>query len=124
MKKIQTDKAPKAVGPYAQAIVADGVAYCSGQLGLDPATMTLQDGVEAQTRQVLANMAAVLEAAGSSPGQVVKVTVFIMDMADFPTVNAIYGEFFDGHTPARSTIQVAGLPLGALVEMECVAQTG
>ncbi len=124
MKTVQTDKAPKAVGPYSQAVVAGGVAYCSGQLGLDPATMTLKEGVEAQARQVLANMAAVLEEAGSSPERVVKVTVFVTDMADFPVVNAIYEEFFGSHKPARSTIQVAGLPLGGLVEMECMALTG
>lgn len=124
MQTVQTDKAPKAVGPYSQAVVAGGVAYCSGQLGLDPATMTLREGVEAQARQVLANMAAVLEEAGSSPARVVKVTVFVMDMADFSVVNAIYEEFFGAHKPARSTIQVAGLPLGGLVEMECMALTG
>lgn len=123
MQTVHTDKAPKAVGPYSQAVVAGGVAYCSGQLGLDPATMTLREGVEAQARQVLANMAAVLEAAGSSPSRVVKVTVFVADMADFPVVNGIYEEFFGEHKPARSTIQVAGLPLGGLVEMECVALT-
>lgn len=123
MQTVHTDKAPKAVGPYSQAVVAGGVAYCSGQLGLDPATMTLREGVEAQARQVLGNMAAVLEAAGSSPSRVVKVTVFVADMADFPVVNGIYEEFFGKHKPARSTIQVAGLPLGGLVEMECVALT-
>ncbi|TVM17609.1 RidA family protein [Oceanidesulfovibrio indonesiensis] len=123
MQTVHTDKAPKAVGPYSQAVIAGGVAYCSGQLGLDPATMTLREGVEAQARQALANMAAVLEAAGSSPSRVVKATVFVADMADFPVVNGIYEEFFGEHKPARSTIQVAGLPLGGLVEMECVALT-
>lgn len=121
-KIIQTDKAPKAIGPYSQAICTDTVIYTAGQIGLDPATMELAGGgIEEQTRQVLSNLCSVLEAAGSSLEHVVKTTVFLKDMNDFPKMNTIYAEFFGGNPPARSTIAVAGLPKGGLVEIEAVA---
>ena len=120
-KVIQTQHAPAAIGPYSQAIRAGSFVFASGQLGLDPQTGKLQDGVEAQARQVLANVKAVLEAAGTSVDNVVKSTLFLVSMADFAKVNAIYGEVFQHAPPARSTIQVAALPLGGLVELEVVA---
>lgn len=118
---IQTEHAPAAIGPYSQAIRAGNLVFASGQLGLDPQTGKLQDGVEAQARQALANVKAVLAAAGTSVEKVVKVTLFLANMADFAKVNAIYGEVFNQEPPARSTIQVAALPLGGLVEIEVVA---
>ncbi|MEK6753516.1 MAG: RidA family protein [Chloroflexota bacterium] len=124
MKKeiIQTDNAPKAIGPYSQAIRTDSMIYTAGQIGLDPVTMELvAGGIEEQTRQVLSNLRSVLEAAGSSLEHVVKTTVFLKDMNDFPKMNAVYAEFFGGNPPARSTIAVAGLPKGGMVEIEAVA---
>lgn len=120
-KVIQTQHAPAAIGPYSQAIRAGNLVFASGQLGLDPQTGKLQDGVEAQARQALANVQALLAAAGTSVDKVVKVTLFLANMADFAKVNAIYGEVFHDEPPARSTIQVAALPLGGLVEIEVVA---
>ncbi|MBI5825694.1 MAG: RidA family protein [Chloroflexi bacterium] len=124
MKKeiIQTDNAPKAIGPYSQAIRTDALVYTAGQVGLDPATMELvEGGIEGQTRQVLTNLRSVLEAAGSSLEHVMKTTVFLKDMNDFAKMNTIYAEFFGANPPARSTIAVAGLPKGGLVEIEAVA---
>lgn len=118
---IQTQHAPAAIGPYSQAICAGNLVFASGQLGLDPQTGKLQDGVEAQARQALANVKALLAAAGTSVERVVKVTLFLANMADFAKVNAIYSEVFNHEPPARSTIQVAALPLGGLVEIEVVA---
>jgi 2-iminobutanoate/2-iminopropanoate deaminase len=118
---IQTQHAPAAIGPYSQAIRAGNLVFASGQLGLDPQTGKLQDGVEAQARQALANVKALLAASGTSVERVVKVTMFLANMADFAKVNAIYGEVFNYEPPARSTIQVAALPLGGLVEIEVVA---
>lgn len=118
---IQTQHAPAAIGPYSQAIRAGNLVFASGQLGLDPQTGKLQDGVEAQARQALANVKALLAAAGTSVERVVKVTLFLANMADFAKVNAIYGEVFNHEPPARSTIQVAALPLGGVVEIEVVA---
>lgn len=124
-QSVQTEKAPKAIGPYSQAIRTDSLVFCSGQLGLDPATGKLvEGGIEEQTRQALANVQAVLNGADSSVAQVVKTTIFLVDMADFPQVNAIYGEVFAGEPPARSTVQVAALPLGGLVEIEAIALLG
>lgn len=121
-KVISTEKAPKAIGPYSQAIRTDNLIFTAGQVGLDPATMELVDGgVEAQTRQVLTNLRHVLESADSSLKFVLKTTVFLQDMNDFAKMNAVYAEFFPENPPARSTVQVAGLPRGALVEIECVA---
>jgi 2-iminobutanoate/2-iminopropanoate deaminase len=121
-KVVQTEKAPKAIGPYSQAICTDSMVYTAGQIALDPATMELvAGGVEEQTRQVLTNLRNVLETAGSSLDHVVKTTVFLQDMADFPKMNAIYAEYFAENPPARSTIAVAALPKGGLVEIEAVA---
>ena len=121
-KIVITEKAPKAIGPYSQAICTDNVVYTAGQIGLDPATMELvQDGVEAQTRQALTNLKHVLESADSGLNFVVKTTVFLQDMRDFANMNMVYTEFFPENAPARSTVQVAGLPKGALVEIECIA---
>lgn len=121
-KIVSTDKAPKAIGPYSQAILAGNLVYTAGQVGLDPETMELvEGGVEAQTRQVLTNLKHVLESVDSGLNFVIKTTVFLQDMGDFARMNAVYAEFFSENPPARSTVQVAGLPKGALVEIECVA---
>jgi len=119
---ISTPQAPAAIGPYSQAIRTGDLLFASGQLGLDPATGNLVDGIEAQTRQALTNLQAVLAAAGGSVANVVKTTIFLADMADFATVNAIYGEVFRHEPPARSTVQVAALPKGGLVEIEVIAR--
>jgi 2-iminobutanoate/2-iminopropanoate deaminase len=121
-KVIQAEKAPKAIGPYSVAIESGGFVFCAGQTGIDPATGDLvSPDLEAQTRQVLTNLKNVLEAAGSGLDRVVKTTVFLRDMADFPKMNAIYAEFFPSNPPARSTIAVAGLPKGGIVEIEAIA---
>ncbi len=124
MKMIATDKAPEAIGPYAQAVEANGVVYCAGQLPINPASGAIEVvGAAEQTMQVLLNLRAVLEAAGSGLDRVVKTTVFLTDIGDFPAVNKVYAEMFAGHTPARSTVQVARLPKCARVEIEAVALT-
>jgi 2-iminobutanoate/2-iminopropanoate deaminase len=120
-KPISTQHAPAALGPYSQAIRTESFVFASGQLGLDPQSGKLRDGVEEQAKQIMANLSAVLAAAGSSLEQVVKSTIFLANMADFSTVNGIYGQAFADAPPARSTVQVAGLPLGALVEIEVIA---
>ena len=121
---ISSDKAPAAVGPYSQAILAGNTLYSSGHLGLDPVTGALPEGVEAQTRQSLSNVQAVLDEAGFSKTDVVKTTVFIRNMGDFAAINAIYADFFGGHRPARSCVEVARLPKDGLVEIEFVAVKG
>jgi 2-iminobutanoate/2-iminopropanoate deaminase len=122
MKAIQTDSAPAAIGPYSQAVVAGGFVFCSGQIALNPETMKLvNDSIEDEARQVLKNLGAVLEAAGSSVEHVVKTTIFLKDMADYATVNAIYGAFFGDTKPARATVEVARLPKDVRVEIECIA---
>ncbi|MEM9015987.1 MAG: RidA family protein [Verrucomicrobiota bacterium] len=121
MDLIIAPNAPAAIGPYSHAAVEEGLIFCSGQIPLDPESMTLLEGIEAQTHQVLDNMKAVLTAADSSLDKVIKTTIFLADMGDFPVVNGIYEEAFGSHKPARSTIQVAALPLGAAIEIECVA---
>lgn len=119
---IHADNAPPAAGPYSHAIVANGMVYTSGQVALDPATKKLVEGdIRAQTIQVLKNVQAVLEAAGSSLDKVVKTTVFLKDMNDFAAMNETYGGFFKDAPPARSTVQVARLPLDAMVEIETIA---
>ena len=121
-KIISTDKAPKAIGPYSQAVQIENMVFTAGQIGLNPATMEIvEGGIEAQSRQVLTNLKAVLEAADSGLNYVVKTTVFLSDMANFAAMNAIYMEFFPENFPARSTVAAAGLPKGALVEIEAVA---
>lgn len=119
---ISSPDAPAAVGPYSQAIATDGFVFTSGQLGLDPATGAfVEGGVDAQAERALRNLGAVLEAAGSSFDEVVKATIFLVDMADFAAVNAVYTRFMPTPPPARSTVQVAALPLGARVEIDLVA---
>ena len=122
-ERVLTADAPQPIGPYNQAVRADGVLYCSGQIAIDPATGRLIDGdVAAQTRRVLDNLGAVFAAAGCAFANVVKTTIFLADMGDFATVNPIYGERFgNGVAPARSTVAVAALPLGARVEIEAIA---
>ena len=119
---IQTEKAPKALGPYSVAIQLESLVFASGQIGLDPLTnQVVAGGVEAETRQVMTNLQSVLEAAGSGLDKVVKTTVFLRDMDDFAKMNAVYGAFFAGNYPARSTVQVVRLPRDAAVEIECIA---
>lgn len=118
---ISTPKAPAAIGPYSQAVRVGAALYTSGQLGLDPATGTLPEGVEAQTRQSLSNIGAILDAAGYAVTDVVKTTVFIRSMDDFARVNAVYSAFFGDHKPARSCVEVSRLPKDGLVEIEVVA---
>lgn len=118
---VKTEHAPAALGPYSQAIQANGMIFLSGQLGLVPETGQLPEGIEEQTRQVIQNLAAVLQAAGSNLDRVVKTTIFLANMSDFSTVNAIYGQAFADAPPARSTVEVAALPLGGLVEIEAIA---
>jgi 2-iminobutanoate/2-iminopropanoate deaminase len=122
MKIVATDGAPKAIGPYCQAITHAGLVYCSGQIPLDPVTMkVVEGGIEAQTEQVLKNLTAVLKASGSDPSKVLKTTVFLSNLEDFPKMNAVYERAFGGHAPARSTVQAACLPLDVMVEIECIA---
>jgi 2-iminobutanoate/2-iminopropanoate deaminase len=119
---IHSEKAPRAIGPYSQAIRTDSMVYTAGQVGIDPATSELVfNDIEEQTRQALKNLQNVLQASGSSISNVVKTTVFLKDMNDFAKMNSIYAEVFGENPPARSTIAVAGLPKGALVEIEVVA---
>jgi len=121
-KIVSTDKAPKAIGPYSQAIRTENLVFTAGQVGLNPATMELVEGdIEGQTRQVLDNLRHVLESADSGLNFIVKTTVFLQNMGDFARMNAVYEEFFPENPPARSTVAVAALPKGALVEIECVA---
>jgi 2-iminobutanoate/2-iminopropanoate deaminase len=120
-KVISTSQAPAAIGPYSQAIKAGKFLFASGQLGLDPASGNLVEGIEAQTRQALANLQAVLAEAGSSVENVVKTTIFLADLGHFATVNSLYAQVFQHEPPARSTVQVAALPKGALVEIEFIA---
>jgi len=119
---VQTDAAPAALGPYSQAIAAGGFVFSAGQVGIDPQTGEIvAGGVAAQAERALDNLAAVLDAAGTNLARVVKTTIFLVDMGDFATVNEVYGKRFGSAPPARSTVAVAGLPKGGLVEIECVA---
>jgi len=121
MKFVQTDKAPSTIGPYSQAVVANGIVYTSGQIALTPEGVMLEGDVVIQTKQVLKNLKAVLEEAGSSMSQVVKTTIFIDSMDDFVVINKIYEEAFGSHKPARATVAVKTLPKNALVEIDAVA---
>ena len=125
MNIIATSAAPPAIGPSSQAIVHNGMAYLSGQIPLDPATVQVVEGdIGVQTERVLENMAAVLAACGSSLGQIVKTTVFLKDMGEFAAMNAVYGRYFGTNPPARSTVEVARLPRDVRVEIECIATVG
>ena len=124
VEPVSTPSAPPVAGPYSPAVRAGDWLVLAGQVGLDPKAVTLADGVEAQARQVLANITAVLADCGATLRDVAKTTVFVADMADFATVNAVYAEAFGDHRPARSTIQAAALPAGALVEIEVWAYLG
>lgn len=122
MKKVATDMAPAAIGPYSQAQVAGGFVYTSGQVGIDPKTGALCEGLEAQAHQAFKNLTEVLKAAGSDMSKVIKTTVFIKDMNDFAAVNAIYAQYFSEPYPARSCVEVARLPKDALIECELIAE--
>ncbi|HSM36085.1 MAG TPA: RidA family protein [Longimicrobiales bacterium] len=125
LERIETDRAPAAIGPYSQAIGAGDLLYTAGQIPLDPATMSMVGGdVTEQTEQVLRNLAAVLEAGGSGLDRVVKTTVFLAHMGDFAAMNEVYARHFGDHRPARSAVEAAALPKGALVEIEAVAVRG
>ncbi len=122
IRSLQTDKAPAAIGPYAQAVVANGLLFTAGQIALDPASMQVVEGdVAVQTEQVLRNLAAVLASAGASWTDVVKSTVYLTDMRDFPRMNEVYARAMGDARPARSTVQVSGLPRGVLVEIDLIA---
>ncbi|WP_096185954.1 RidA family protein [Evansella halocellulosilytica] len=123
-KIVQTNEAPSAIGPYSQAVISGDIVYSSGQIGLDPETGEMKEGLEAQTKQVFANVKAVLQAANCSMNDVIKVTVFMKDMNDFVRVNELYAEQFEEPYPARSAVEVARLPKDALVEVEVIARKG
>jgi len=121
MQYVQTENAPAAIGPYSQAVKANGMVFTSGQIALTPAGEMLENDISVQTRQVLANLTAVLEAAGSGLDRVIKTTIFLDSMDDFATVNALYADAFGDHKPARSTVAVKTLPKNALVEIDAIA---
>ena len=123
MEKITAATAPKAIGPYAHAVKTGNLLYCSGQTPLDPESMTIYgETITMQTGRAIENLQLVLQAAGLALGNVVKVNVFLTDMSLFAEMNDVYGQYFKDHTPARSTVAVKGLPMGALVEIECIAE--
>lgn len=122
IETVTTDKAPGAIGPYSQAVKAAGMVFCSGQIPIDPASGEfVSDAVAEQTEQVLRNLGEVLSAAGTSLSKVVKTSVFLADMNDFAEMNEVYSRYFDENKPARATVQAAGLPRGARVEIDCIA---
>lgn len=121
MKFVQTNKAPSAIGPYSQAVVANGMVFTSGQIALTPEGIMLESDIGIQTKQVLQNLSEVLQEAGSSLGDVIKTTIFLADMNDFAIVNELYAQAFGNHKPARSTVAVKTLPKNALVEIDAVA---
>ncbi len=125
LQAIHTNDAPKAVGAYSQAVKHQGMLYTSGQIGLDPRSGNMvADDVATQAKQVVANLTAVIEAAGGQLNQIIKVTIFLENMDDFPVVNQIYADWLGEHRPARSTVAVAALPLAAKVEMDCIVAVG
>jgi 2-iminobutanoate/2-iminopropanoate deaminase len=125
MQRVHTKDAPEAIGPYSQAIVSNGMVFCSGQVALNPASMeVVGETVTEQTNRVMTNLAAVLTAAGSSLGRVVKTTVYLANMGDFPEMNAEYARHFGDHRPARATVEVSALPKNVLVEIDAIALTG
>jgi len=122
MEIIATDKAPRAIGPYSQAVRHGGLLFLSGQIPLDPETGAMvEGGIEAQARRALDNLVAVLAAAGCTTGDVVKTTIFLKSLGDFAKVNEVYGDYFSTHRPARATVEVSALPRGALVEIEAIS---
>ncbi len=121
MKYINTKNAPAAIGPYSQAIIAEYFVFCSGQIGIDSKTGELVNGIENQTKQVLKNLEAVLKAAGSDLASVVKTTVFLKNISDFPKMNEVYASFFGNHKPSRATVEVSNLPKNALIEIDAIA---
>ena len=123
MKKqvIQTTEAPGAIGPYSQAVSTDAMVFTSGQLGIDIGTGKLAEGVEAQAHAAMKNVGAILNKAGLTYSQIIKTTIFVTNLGDFQTVNQVYAGYFSGDYPARSCVQVAALPLGGMVEIECIA---
>ena len=124
MEVVSTDKAPGAIGPYSQAVKVNGMVFCSGQIPIDPVTGNfVSDDIAEQTEQVLKNLNAVLESAGSGLDRVVKTTVFLSDMEDFAAMNEMYSKYFDANKPARATVQAARLPRDAKVEIDCIATT-
>lgn len=123
MQIIHSDKAPIALGPYCSAIKTGNLLFCSGQTGINPTSNKVEETtVEGQTRQVMENLKAVLDSQGLKMNHIVKCNVYLSDMANFQAMNKVYGEMLEGHTPARTTVAVAGLPLNALVEIECIAE--
>ena len=125
MRFVATERAPKAIGPYSQGVIANGFLYTAGQIALDPASMQVEaEGITEQTERVMENLAAILSAAGSDFSKVIKTTVFLTDMADFQAMNEVYARAFGTHRPARSTVAVSGLPKGVRVEIEVVAEAG
>lgn len=123
MEIINSDKAPMALGPYCSAVKTGNLLFCSGQTGINPVTNKVDEGsVAGQTRQVMENLKAVLQSQGLTVKNIIKCNVYLSDMANFQAMNKVYGEMLEGHTPARTTIAVAGLPLNALVEIECIAE--
>lgn len=124
MRIISTPEAPQAIGPYSQAVKNSGVVYCSGQIPLDPRTGELCEAeIQTQTRRVLENLEAVLKAAGATKENVMKTTVYLSDMDNFPAMNEVYAAFFGSHKPARATVEVSRLPKDVLVEIDCIADT-
>jgi 2-iminobutanoate/2-iminopropanoate deaminase len=124
-KAVRTAGAPEAIGPYSQAVLAEGLLFCSGQIPLDPSSGKLvEGGIEAQTERVLQNLMAVLDAVGATLRSVVKTTVYLVDLGDFTAMNAVYGKFFPEDPPARATVQVVKLPAGARVEIDAIASIG
>jgi len=124
MKAVSTDKAPKAAGPYSQAVIHDGLVYVSGQIPVDPATGSIPEGMAAQAEQALKNLSAVLEAAGSGAGKALKVTVFISDMSQFAAVNEVYAKFFTEPYPARTCVESPHLPKGVMIEIDAIGIVG
>ncbi len=121
MKVVSTNKAPKAIGPYSQAIIANGMVFTSGQIALNSEGNLVSDDIVGQTKQVLQNLSEVLKEAGTSLDKVIKTTIFLSDMDDFKAVNEVYANFFNSHKPARSTVAVKTLPLNVKVEIDCIA---
>ena len=122
MKFINTGGAPKAVGPYSQAVTAGGLVFCSGQIAMDEEGKMVEGGVREQTERVLKNLFVVLKASGSGPERILKTTVYLKNMGDFADMNDVYADLLRDHRPARATMAVAGLPKGALVEIDCIAE--